>query len=192
MAAADGAELVLGGPRTVVDDLQDDLPWLVADGHRGAGRPGVLQRVRERLLHDAVPRELQPRRHVDRLALDGQRRVEPGLAGAAHEIADAAKRRRAVERVGVVAVHGPGQVAELGERLAAGVRDEARRLAGGVRVALEDAPGGARLHDDRGEVVRQHVVQLACDARPLACDRAVAVVGARLLGTDRLPWPARG
>jgi hypothetical protein len=192
VAAADGTELVLGGPRTVVDDLQDDLPWLVADGHRGAGRPGVLHRVRERLLHDAVPGELQARRHVGRLALDAERRIEPGLPGAAHEVADAGDGGRAVERVGVVAVHGPGEIAQLRERLAAGVGDEARGLARGVRVALQDAPGGARLHDDRGEVVRQHVVQLARDARPLACDRAVALVRPRLLGTHRLPRQLAG
>ena len=57
---------------------------------------------------------------------------------------------------------------------------------GGVRVVLEHAARGAGLHDDRGEVVREDVVQLAGDAGALPCDRALAVVGADLLGAQRL------
>jgi AGZA family xanthine/uracil permease-like MFS transporter len=63
----------------------------------------VLHRVGQGLLHDPVARQLQPRRQLDRLPLDGEGRIEARLARAEHEIADARERRRAVERVGVVA-----------------------------------------------------------------------------------------
>ena len=63
-------------PRAVVDDLELDRVGAVADAHASLGRPGVLEGVRERLLHDAVGREVDARRQVDGLALDVDRDLD--------------------------------------------------------------------------------------------------------------------
>jgi hypothetical protein len=61
----------VAGAGAVVRNLELKLVLAIADDHSGARRPGVLERVRQRLLHDPVGGEVDARRHVSRFTLDG-------------------------------------------------------------------------------------------------------------------------
>ena len=65
--AARGAWRAAGA---VVDDLELERVGAVRDAHGGVRMAGVLERVRERLLHDPVGGELEPDGQVARLAID--------------------------------------------------------------------------------------------------------------------------
>ena len=147
----------------------------------GAGRPGVLQRVRQRLLHDAVARELQPAGSATGSPSTRQRRVEPGLAGAAHELADAASVGGPSSGSESSRCTVPGEVAQLGERLAAGVRDEARRLAA--------ASGSARARAARRPPARRS--PRGCAPARRAARGRCAPARARSRGRGRRPAPPR-
>ena len=66
------------------------------------------------------------------------------------------------------AEHRPG----LGERLAAGIRDDLERTLGRGDVGADDVPPHAGLHGDQRHAVRDDVVQLPGDPQPLLDDGA--------------------
>src|SRR5207244_6443845 len=76
-SAAGGAR---GDSRAVVDDLQVVRVCAVADVDPGVRLTRVLERVRERLLHDPVGRQLDPDRERAPLAVDVELDRKPRLA----------------------------------------------------------------------------------------------------------------
>ena len=107
--------------------------------HLGVRGAGVLERVGQRLLDDAVGGEVDARRQRPRLALDAQLDREPGGAALGRR----ARRARRAPAAGAssAAVVGRAQHAEhpaqLGERLAAGAsRSAPQRRAARSRVAV--------------------------------------------------------
>src|SRR5689334_1332032 len=61
-----------GRTASVVDDLDVDTVLGVADADVGARRPGVLERVRQRFLDDAVDGQIDARWHAVRVTVDPQ------------------------------------------------------------------------------------------------------------------------
>src|SRR4051794_19110478 len=95
------------------------------------GGPGVLERVAERLLHDAEGRQVDARLESLLLALDREVDVETGLAGAVDqpvELLDA--RLRSEGELLVALPEHPDDAAHLAERRAAGLLDGRERLLG--------------------------------------------------------------
>src|SRR5439155_1270048 len=66
--------------RAVVDDLELERIFAVMDVHARARLPGVLERVRQSLLHDPVGRQLDPERELAPVALDRELDGKAGLA----------------------------------------------------------------------------------------------------------------
>ena len=131
----------------------------------------MLERVRQRLLDDPVRRQLDPDRQLAPLALDAELDRKAGLAHLRDERRQVVEPRLRRERVGRVAAQHPDQAAHLGQRAAADLLDRLEHLARRPPLAVEHAPLGARLDDHHRDVVRDHVVQLARDPRPLLDDR---------------------
>jgi hypothetical protein len=122
----------------------------------------VLERVRQRLLHDAVDRQLDRRRQAFAGAVDAEIHRQPRCPHARHQDVQLCNARLwcTLGAFTVLAQHSE-QAAHLHERLATAVLDllEGRGArTGGTR------PG--RLQYDDAQVVRDDVVQLARHARP--------------------------
>jgi len=115
------AAVSVGAVRAAVDDLQLELRGRPAHGDRGRRGAGVLDRIGERLLDDAVGGQVDAGRQRARLALDGERDGESGGARALDEAVELAhgRLRRAV--VGVV--HHAEQAPHLGQSGAPGILD---------------------------------------------------------------------
>ena len=156
-----------GDGRTLVDDLDLETTRKAAHGHVHPGRARrVPQRVRQRLLRDPVHRELEPgvgrQRAAQPLGVDRQ----PGRPEALDELLEVhrarlGRERRAVldklaEHASHVRERGPSCGRELVERRA---RPVGRTLQGRARTV------GQGDHDR--EAVRDDVVHLSCDPRPL-------------------------
>ena len=106
--------------------------WFVAQAHGRAGRVGVPERVRERLLDDPVRGEIDPGSQ-GRACPAGQLHRRPGRApGPARRPVRERRRRRGLQVVGWPAQH-PEQPAQLGQGLAGGIRDHLHRPRGVVR-----------------------------------------------------------
>jgi hypothetical protein len=177
---------ILGGAGSVVGDLDVELLVAVADGHARMRRAGVLERVRQRLLDDAVRRQVDPRRDRARLALDPQFHGHAGLANLVDEVPEVAQAglRRERELVVGAAQHAE-QAAHLRHRGAAGRLDRRQDVGRPGPLVAERAALGARLHDHDREVVGDDVVELARDPRSLLGDRQPGLVLALLLKLDR-------
>ena len=67
-------------------------------------------------------------------------------------------------RVGVVGAQDVQQAPQLGHRLAAGVLDRGERREGAVGVGVQRAVRGLDEDEHHRDVMRDNVVQLACDA----------------------------
>ena len=128
----------------------------------------VLHRVRQRLLHDAVRAHVDRGRERARLALDRRVDLEPGAAGTVDQLAEAVEAGLRLARRAAVPQQ-TEQAAHLAQPLAGGALDRGERRARALRVAAEHVLRPARLHDDRGQRVRDGVVHLAGD--PLALGR---------------------
>ena len=124
----------------VVDDLDGERVLLVAHGHRRARLAGVLERVGQRFLDDAIGGEIEAGRQAPaprppRAAATGS----PASRTCAQSALQLAEARRRVEARAVV---GRAQDAEhaldVAERLAAGRLDAAQGLAGQLRLGLDD------------------------------------------------------
>ena len=168
-------------PRSVISSCSSSPPRVHA--HLGVAA-GVLERVGQRLLHDAVGGEVDAGRQLARLAVDVQLDRQPGRAGALDQRAELVQRRLRRERGGLLAgVQHAEQVAHLAQRLAAGALDQRRGLDRALRVAGEDAPRAAGLDDHHRDAVGDDVVHLARDPAALVGDRARGV-GLALLVRD--------
>jgi hypothetical protein len=75
------------------------------------------------------------------------------------------------------------QAPQLGERVATRRLDRCERLPRTGRVGAEHLPPTGCLEHHHADVVRDHVVELACDARLLLCGRAALVLLAFALET---------
>ena len=142
--------------------------------HLGRLRPGVLERVRQGLLHDPVGGQVQPGGQGRRGAVDAggrgqasspdpvqQRRPgQTGPAATAPAVLLAGLRADSLQHP-----------AQLGQRLPARRADRAQRLPGRLRAGAEHVLGGTRLDDDHAEGVGDDVVQLAPDPGLLLGDR---------------------
>ena len=142
---------------------------------RRAGR--VPAGVGQRLLHDAVRRQLDARvERRDRAAHDEPRAGAPAARALVEqlvELVEAGLRRRS----------GPRRRPRAARRAAAASRSARRgrcrrspasRSPPCGRQARRGQPGGLGLHGDHGDVVGHDVVQLARDAGPLAAGRCSA------------------
>ena len=159
-------------PSTVVEHLELDVVAAVANRHPRLRGPRVLERVRQRLLHDPVGGEVDAGRQRPRLALD---RELDGQADAAHlldqrvELCKAGLRPERGLAVGAAqqAEHAP----KLAERLAPRARDRDEGLARTVGIVLEQRLARLGLHHHRADAVRHDVVQLARQPGALVGDR---------------------
>ena len=140
----------------------------VADVDGRARVAGVLERVRQRLLHDPVGRQLDPDRAAERrspsMCNSTGRPASRHLRDERRQVVEPRLRR---ERVGCVAAQHPDQAAHLGQRAAADLLDRLEHLSRRPVRLVEHTALGARLHDHHRDVVRDRVVQLARDPRPL-------------------------
>ena len=181
--AAVAAEPLARRAGAAVGDLELELALAPAHVHLGGRVVGVLERVRQPLLHDAEGGEVEPGGQRAPLALDVQLDRQAGLARALDERADARHRRLRGARVVlvVVAVQDAEQPPHLGERLAARALDLRRGGDRALRVALEDPPRAAGLHDHHADAVRDDVVHLARDPAALVGRGALRLELVRLL-----------
>ena len=119
----------------------------------------MLERVRQRLLHDPVGGQVDARRQLAALALDRQLDRKPRVAHLRDERLELSERRLRRERdVLVVGAQHAQQPPHLGQRRRAGRLDCVERLVAlGARRAVTRA---ARLEHDHADRVRDDVVQL--------------------------------
>ena len=174
----------LGARPAVTVVGHEDLERVVAPGERDLRRraAGVLDRVGQRLLYDAVDREL---------GAGGQRPSRPGHRERDRE---AGRTRALDQRAELVerrlcgplrrGIEDAEQQVHLGERLRPGVADARRGLLGTLGVAGEDPACAAGLHDHQADAVRDDVVHLARDPAALLGDRLQRLALA-LLGCER-------
>ena len=151
----------------VVDDLELDLVGAVAQLHARAAGVAVLERPAERLLHDAVGRQVDADRQLARLALDAEldrqagglepRTSEPTWRsdGCGASASSSSSRRRTPSR---------RRISVSASRPLVSTVWKASAARAGSRSASRRAP---RLHDHRAQRMGDDVVQLAGDPRPL-------------------------
>src|SRR6266511_2854306 len=153
--------------RTVVADLQVRAVVAVAQPNLRAGlRPGVLEGVGERLLHDAVDGEPGPGPPRSWYAFGGQRDPHAGCADLFHQRVEVAQPRLG-RASGVVIVEHAEQAPHLGQRLPAGRGDLVHRVGGALGRARCGERCAVGQGDDHGQVVRHDVVHVPGDAGPL-------------------------
>jgi hypothetical protein len=152
----------------------------IGDRDHGPDAGRMLHRVRQPLLHHPVGGQLGAADQQRRRALGPVFDRLTGRADPFHQVAQLTHHRLAVGRGG--RVEHAQQVPQLAERLPAGLADVLQARGHRGRVGLE--LGRVGLHDDRGDVVGDHVVQLAGDPGPL--------VGHRGRGPRLLPFPLPG
>ena len=128
----------------------------------------MLERVGERLLHDAVRGEVDARRQLARRARDTKLDGETGRANVPNERVELCKGRLRRHRdLLVLGAEHAEQPPHLVERLRGGSLDRVDGRAGVVGLGLEAVPRPSGLEDDDADRVRDDVVQLAGDARAL-------------------------
>src|SRR4051794_16036758 len=133
------AVLLARCPGAVVADLKPQRLGLVDDGDPGGRGAGVLERVGERFLHDAIGRELNARRQRLGFAVDDEVRWQAGppqLLGERREVGQAGLRCECGRALWLV-LHDADQATHVGQRLVAGLLDDQQRLARAARVAVE-------------------------------------------------------
>ena len=137
-----------------------------ASARPAGGRPGRPPRAARRRARRAAARP------------PGRRRAAPS-----------ASRRLGL---GAVRAQDPEQPPHLADRVAPGPLDREQRLALALLLRRQQPPHGARLQAHHADAVADHVVQLACDPRPLGLHRrlrplvalALELGGARLEHVD--------
>ena len=174
------------GRRAVVDDLELEAGVAKRERHRDVGRVGVLERVRERLLHDPVDGELDAagkrRRLTDHLQSYGQ----SGGAVARDELVQLGERGL---RARLRPLLGLSQQREdspqLGQALLAASLDAGERLVGDLGRGAQHVAGTAHADQHDADRVGDDVVQLTGDRRPLLVDRDPGQLLALALGGGR-------
>ncbi len=128
----------------------------------------MLERVGQRLLHDAVGGELERGRERALVAGHEQLDLEAALSGLADQLRQLCKVGLRREIVGLLrTAEKAEQAVELEDGLAARVLDRAQHLHRLLRPALQHAAGGAGLDTHHADVVRDDVVQLPRDSHAL-------------------------
>ena len=123
----------------------------------------MLERVRQRFLHDPKRGQVDPGGQLDRRPLDVQLDVAAGGPQLLHQrIEGAEPRLRRDHHLLIAGAQHAEQPPQLGQRLAAAGLDGAERPAGVAGVAQQLRPG-LGLHDHHRHGVRDHVVQLPGD-----------------------------
>ena len=161
----------------------------VRDRHLGRVAAGVLDHVRQRLLHDAVDRELDGARQRSGLTLDDDAHREPGVGEPIGQRVDVVDPRRR-SPVGI-AVEAAEHMVELAERLATDRLDGRERRCARLRVAFEHPAAGAGLQHHHVERVPDDVVDLARDPAALLRDRGGAARSGAAPRPPRPDGPAR-
>ncbi|MCO5594547.1 hypothetical protein L7F22_048579 [Adiantum nelumboides] len=159
-------------------------PQVDVGGHAG---PGVLDDVGQRLLHDPVDGQAGTGRELPRGADGPQVDRQPAGADLLDERGDVTGAGLRTRRVGVGVVVRTGvaqhrqQAADVGQRGPARRRDAGEHLDGLRRVALRGELAAVGLGDDPGQRVRDDVVHLAGDPRPLGQQLETDLLAAALL-----------
>ena len=148
----------------------------------------VLEHVRQRFLDDPERGQLDTGRKTAPLSLDPQLDVHAGVAHLGDEPVDVGQRRLRGERLRLSATEDAEQPPELDERLSSCRLDRAECLLRGRRGGVEHASLGSGLHHHHADLVRDDVVELARDRRPLELRRladAELLLTLEHLGTRR-------
>src|SRR2546423_2924772 len=153
--------------RAVVAHRQLDVAVAVADEHLGVCRAGVLDRIREPLLDEAVGGQVDTGGKLYGLSLDVQLHRKTSLARFLDQALELLEGGLRGERGRLLwpaedAYHAP----HLGERLAARLLDDEQGRVLLLLVGLQEPPDRGGLHGHHADAVADDVVQLACDARP--------------------------
>ena len=177
----------------VVVDLHGQVLLAVGDPDGGGGRAGVAGHVGQRLLHDPVGGQVGPGRQGTRRPLDPGADLQAGRAG---------PRDQAVQ-LGQAGGGGPGRRlvalaehvqdrAELPQCVVGGLLDGLQGAAGLARLLVHQVQGHAGLDVDQGDVVGEHVVQLAGDAHALLAGPPLRLLGPGPLGGQAALAPGDG
>ena len=171
---------------SVVGDRDLDRVRCVVHGNPGDRRPCVLEHIRQGLLHDPVAGHIDAGRDPVRDARDVELDRQAGRAHLLGQGLDAPERRlRRPRLLLVVVAQHPEQPAHLAEGLLARALDRVERGTGGSRIAGEHLAPTAGLDDDDGDRVRDDVVELPRDSRPLLGHRCACALVLIALELDR-------
>src|SRR5436190_19995338 len=173
------------------DHLELELVRPIPDDDPRSGVTGVLPRVRQRLLHDAIGREVDPGRETHRLALDVQVDRKTRLRYLSYEGLELAEPRlRSEDRLVIVDAQHSHEPAHLGQGLAAGSLDGVEGLTGVAGLAALGASPGSSLNDDQADRVGDDLVQVARDTCALRRHREPRLLFPLALELGRaLPQP---
>ena len=167
-------------PRSATLISSASSPQVSAHVRRRAA--GVLDRVGQRLLHDAVDGELgagAERARARRSTVERDRQA--GGARALDERAEPVERRRC-GAVGRALEHAEQDIASRRARRCRRARMRAAACSARSGSRREDAPRAAGLHDHHADAVRDDVVHLARDPAALVGDRLLRLALAPLGG----------
>src|SRR6478672_10683616 len=171
-----------GDACAVVGDLELERVRSVANVDARVRLTCVLERVRQRLLHDPEGGQLDADGQLSSLAFDLELDGEAGFPKLAHENRDVGEAGLGSEWFVRVAAEHAQQATHLGQRATTRLLDRLQHLAGRGVCAIENAPLGSSLENDHRDVMGDHVVQLAGDPSPLLDD---------CLARDEIPFALR-
>jgi hypothetical protein len=171
--ATTAARLVEIEPRAVVRYVDSDA--VVADLHRHlhSRRLGVPRHVGQCLLYQPVRRELVSRRRVLRIAAQFQVDGEPVVRHLFHQLPQLRQtrlRRQLRIRDAVSISQRRQQPVQLAERAAARVPDPLEPVQYVAIAPVQQIRTGLGLDHHQVHRVRDHVMQVPCDVRPLGQD----------------------
>ena len=142
------------------------------DGHVGVAGARVLESVGEALLDDPVRREVDRAREREAVAVEVKLHGKAGAADLLEQGIETVETRLGVSsRSWPVLAHRPEQPAHLGKRRAACLLDTSERILVLHLRLGELVPDRADLEHHHADGVRDDVMELSRDARPLLCDR---------------------
>ncbi len=160
------------GCGSVVANLQSQLVMAICDDD-GRRRRARLGRGVERLLEDAIGREVDPGRQLDALALQLDRHLEPQPAGSLDKMPGLRERGLRRERALVLGMAQDAEkAAHLGQRIASRLLDQRQRLGGLHGLAGGDRPRHRLgLHHHRAHPIGHDGLKLAGNPYALVLDR---------------------
>ena len=147
-----------------------DLHFVIGPAEPDLGRPrvGMLHRVGERLLHDAVRGQIGVGGQVTVNALDREPHAQPGTAHVLDQAGQGVDGRpRRADAVVLFLLQDAQQTAKLRHRVPARVGDRVEDPFGPAGIGADHHRPGLGLNDHDTDGVREHVVHVAGDAGPL-------------------------
>jgi hypothetical protein len=151
-------------PAAVIEDLDAELVGSAADLDPGArARPGVLERVGQSFLDDAIGGEVDALWQLVRFTFDRQLHRQAGLAHLVDEAVDLAEAglRPEVFGLALFGSQDAQQAFDIGQRLTSRGLYRGQRVARRSGLLVEDALRGARLQHDHVERVTHDIVKFA-------------------------------